>query len=106
MPHGISDRKARRLADEVSAFMQQRHREIGVMPQTAGPADLAKFGGLDYTKSANLSTYLKGLITPSVAGSVGLPSALEVAEAAEAFGRAMGRQELLTLAADIRKRGL
>lgn len=106
MPHGISARRARRLAEEVSDFLGQRMLQVGMSPSAAEdwPEKHAKFQGMDFKKSAALAVYLKvGISSP---GEMGLPTAQEVAEAADVFGRAMGSSELLNLATAIRKHGL
>lgn len=81
-------------------------RQVGMAPGTARDAheEFRLFQGMDFKKSSALSVYLKmGIGSP---GAMGLPTADEVAEAAEVFGRAMGKQELLELAKAIRKTGL
>ena len=106
MPHGISARRARRLAEEVSDFLQQRMLQVGMSPGAAEgwPEKHVKFQGMDFKKSAALSVYLK--MGASSFGQMGLPTVEEVAEAAEVFGRAMSSSELLNLATAIRKQGL
>jgi len=109
MPHGISGFRARRLAREIDRFFINLMRRLDTLSEAQRAVESQKHKDLSFVDSTDLQAYLLG--GPNVSsvpfgGTARMPDKETIIHAAEAFGRAMNKPELLELAAAVRKRGL
>lgn len=109
MPHGISGFRARRLARDIDRFFNGVTRQLHSVSDAQREAESAKYEGLSFMGSTDLQAYLLGRVNDSTVafgGTARMPDKESIIHAAEAFGRAMNKPELVELAAAVRQRGL
>lgn len=106
MPHGISGSDARRLAREVDRYFSSWIRRIDRMSDAQRAAEDKKHPPLSYVDYSQLHSYLVGGTSGSAAFGAATPEEYVIVYAADAFGKALNRPELIALAAAVRERGL
>ncbi len=106
MPHEISSSEARRLAREVEKFFSSYVRRIDRMSDAQRAEEDKKHPPLSYVDYSQLHSYLLGGRSGSAESGAPGPEEHVIAYAADAFGKALQRPELVALAAAVRERGL
>jgi hypothetical protein len=106
MPHGISSSDARRLAREVDRYFSSYIRRIDRMSDAQRAAEDKKHPPLSYVDYSQLHSYLLGGQSGSAGFGAANPEQHVIVYAADAFGKALQRPELVALAAAVQERGL